>query len=139
MAAADLPDRSNWIISSKTAMSLCLHTALCRYRFRVCVDGWFEMHDMFGHLPMKDLLQPAISYAREGFPVTEVIAYALKQGTEILKEYPNIKEVYMPSGKAPVKGEILKIRFWPIHLIRLSKADDLNFTEDLSPRISLHL
>jgi gamma-glutamyltranspeptidase / glutathione hydrolase len=72
-----------------------------------CVDGWYEMHDMFGHLPMNDVLQPAISYAREGFPVTEVIAFALKQA-ETLKEYPNIKEVYMPSGKPPVKGEIFK-------------------------------
>ena len=63
---------------------------------------------MFGHLPMKDILQPAITYAREGFPVTEVIAYALKQGTELLKEYPNIKQVYMPMGKSPSKGEIFK-------------------------------
>jgi len=73
-----------------------------------CVDGWFEMHDMFGHLPMKDVLQPAITYAREGFPVTEVIAEEMKKGTALLKEYPNIKEVYMPSGKAPVKGEVFK-------------------------------
>ncbi len=73
-----------------------------------CVDGWYEMHDMFGKLPMKDILQPAISYAREGFPVTEVIAYSLDRGTQLLKDYPNIKEVYMPGGKAPSKGEIFK-------------------------------
>ena len=73
-----------------------------------CVDGWYELHDMFGHLPMKDILQPAVNYARDGFPVTEVIAYYLKQGTEILKEYPNIKEVYMPKGRTPSKGEIFK-------------------------------
>jgi gamma-glutamyltranspeptidase/glutathione hydrolase len=73
-----------------------------------CVDGWFEMHDMFGHLPMRDILQPAINYAREGFPVSEVIADALKHGTDLLKEYPNIKEVYMPSGKAPTKGEVFR-------------------------------
>ncbi|MBK7627900.1 MAG: gamma-glutamyltransferase [Bacteroidales bacterium] len=73
-----------------------------------CVDGWYEMHDMFGKLPMKDLLQPAIVYAREGFPVTEVIAYYLDKGTEILQEFPNIKEVYMPKGKAPAKGEVFK-------------------------------
>jgi gamma-glutamyltranspeptidase / glutathione hydrolase len=72
-----------------------------------CVDGWFEMHEMFGRLPMKDVLQPAITYAREGFPVTEVIASALKQA-ETLKEYPNIKEVYMPAGRPPTKGEIFK-------------------------------
>lgn len=73
-----------------------------------CVDGWFEMHDMFGRLPMKDILQPAISYARDGFPVTEVIAYYLGLNAESLKEYPNIKEVYMPGGKAPSKGEIFR-------------------------------
>lgn len=73
-----------------------------------CVDGWYEMHDMFGRLPMKDLLQPAISYAREGFPVTEVIAYHLELGTTTLQDFPNIKEVYMPKGKAPAKGEVFK-------------------------------
>ncbi len=73
-----------------------------------CVDGWYEMHEMFGRLPMRDILQPAINYAREGFPVTEVIAYYLEKGTEILKDFPNIKEVYMPGGKAPGKAEIFK-------------------------------
>jgi gamma-glutamyltranspeptidase/glutathione hydrolase len=73
-----------------------------------CVDGWFEMHDMFGRLPMRDILQPAINYARYGFPVTEVIAYDLEKNTEILKDYPNIKETYMPGGKSPAKGEIFK-------------------------------
>ena len=73
-----------------------------------CVDGWYEIHDLFGKLAMKDILQPAISYAREGFPVTEVIAYYMQKGTELLKEYPNIKSVYMPNGKAPSKGEIFK-------------------------------
>jgi gamma-glutamyltranspeptidase/glutathione hydrolase len=39
-----------------------------------CVDGWFALHAKFGRLPMKTLLAPAIAYAREGFPVSEVIA-----------------------------------------------------------------
>ena len=73
-----------------------------------CVDGWYEMHDMLGKLQMKDVLQPAISYAREGFPVTEVIAYYLQKGAELLKEYPNIKDIYMPGGKAPSKGQIFR-------------------------------
>jgi gamma-glutamyltranspeptidase/glutathione hydrolase len=73
-----------------------------------CVDGWYEMHDMFGRLPMKDVLQPAINYSREGFPVTEVIAFYLDKGTQRLKEYPNIKEVYMPGGNSPAKGEIFR-------------------------------
>ena len=39
-----------------------------------CVDGWFELHAKFGQLPMSQVLAPAIRYAREGFPVPEVIA-----------------------------------------------------------------
>jgi gamma-glutamyltranspeptidase/glutathione hydrolase len=73
-----------------------------------CVDGWFEMHDMFGKLPIKDVLQPAITYARDGFPVTEVIGYYLERNTAALKDFPNIKEVYMPGGKSPAKGEIFR-------------------------------
>ena len=57
---------------------------------------------------MRDILQPAINYARDGFPVTEVIAYYLDRNTQLLKDYPNIKETYMPGGKAPAKGEIFR-------------------------------
>jgi gamma-glutamyltranspeptidase/glutathione hydrolase len=73
-----------------------------------CVDGWFEMHEMFGKLPIKDILQPATSYAREGFPVSEVIAYYLKEGIADLKDYPNVVDLFMPNGNTPIKGEIFR-------------------------------
>ena len=73
-----------------------------------CVDGWFELHKMFGRLQMKDILQPAINYARDGFPVTELIAFYLDRGTQLLKDYPNIKRVYMPGGRSPAKGEVFR-------------------------------
>src|SRR5262245_22678292 len=38
------------------------------------VDGWFALHDKFGKLPMTDILAPAISYARDGFPLSQYIA-----------------------------------------------------------------
>jgi gamma-glutamyltranspeptidase / glutathione hydrolase len=72
------------------------------------VDGWFELHGKFGKLPMKDLLQPAISYARNGFPVTEVIAEGWALNAKALKDYPNFAETYMPNGRAPAKGEIFR-------------------------------
>jgi len=73
-----------------------------------CVDGWFELHNRFGSMEMEHILQPAISYAREGFPVTELIAYYWAGGSRNLSRFPNIAEVYMPGGKAPAKGEIFK-------------------------------
>src|SRR6478672_4540518 len=41
-----------------------------------CVDGWDKLHRKFGRVPWRDLFQPAIYYARNGFPVTEMIAGA---------------------------------------------------------------
>ena len=73
-----------------------------------CVDGWFELHQKFGKLPMKQILSNAISYARDGFPVSEVIAYYLASNSRSLQQFPNFKETYMPDGKSPKKGEIFK-------------------------------
>lgn len=72
------------------------------------VDGWFELHGKFGKLPMKSILEPAIKYAREGFPVSEVIAYYMNRSANTLGQFPNFKETYMPGGKMPQKGEIFR-------------------------------
>jgi len=72
------------------------------------VDGWFELHDRFGRLSMSDNLAPAIAYARDGFPVSEVIAAALERGASRLGEYPGFAETYMPDGRMPGKGEIFR-------------------------------
>ena len=72
------------------------------------VDGWFELHGKFGKLPMKELLQPAIGYAREGFPVTEVIAEGWAANARLLQQYPNYAETFMPGGRAPRKGEVFR-------------------------------
>ena len=73
-----------------------------------CVDGWFELHKKFGKISMTEILSPAISYARNGFPVTEVIAYYLNSAANSLSMYENFKETYMANGRMPQKGEIFK-------------------------------
>jgi gamma-glutamyltranspeptidase/glutathione hydrolase len=72
------------------------------------VDGWFELHGRFGRLPMEQVLAPAVRYAREGYPVTEVIAYYWQGGAENLKDYPGFAETFMPNGRAPRKGEVFQ-------------------------------
>lgn len=77
-----------------------------------CVDGWFELHNKFGKLPMQDILKPSINYAEEGFPTTELIAYYLQVTiNKYMKQYPNIKETYTVDGKLPQKGDIIKNQF----------------------------
>ena len=73
-----------------------------------CVDGWFELHKKFGKLPMKSILAPAIKYAREGFPVSELIAYYWQRSVPILEKWPGFKETFVSGGRAPQKGEIFK-------------------------------
>jgi gamma-glutamyltranspeptidase/glutathione hydrolase len=72
------------------------------------VDGWFTLHDRFGKLPMKRVLEPATRYAREGFPLTELIAYYWQRSAQILGKYPGFNETYLIDGHAPRTGEVFK-------------------------------
>nr|WP_283106375.1 gamma-glutamyltransferase [Shewanella submarina] len=72
------------------------------------VDGWFELHNRFGKLPMKDLLAPAISYGEQGFPVSELIAYYFEKNADRLSQYDGFADVYMPGGATPKTGEIFR-------------------------------
>jgi gamma-glutamyltranspeptidase/glutathione hydrolase len=73
-----------------------------------CVDGWFELHKKFGKLDMKQVLAPAIRYAREGYPVTELIAFYWGLSVPRLSKWPGFSETFAPGGRAPRKGEIFK-------------------------------
>ncbi len=72
-----------------------------------CVDGWFELHERFGKLPMDQVLKPAIDYCREGFPVSELIAYYWDRSL-FLGRFPGFSATFLPDGKAPAKGEIFR-------------------------------
>jgi gamma-glutamyltranspeptidase/glutathione hydrolase len=73
-----------------------------------CVRGWEELHEKFGRLPWRDLFQPAIYYAQNGFPVTEFVA-AYWHGLEPkLQKDLNARKVYLPSGGPPALGSIYR-------------------------------
>ena len=73
-----------------------------------CVDGWAMLHERYGKLPFSELFQPAISYARQGFPVSEVIAHELDVNAATLKTYSGFADVFLSQGETPKKGEIFK-------------------------------
>ena len=73
-----------------------------------CVAGWCALHERFGRLPLKEVLAPAIEYAREGFPVTEVIARYWEINARYLRRYPGFAETFMPGKRAPRKGEVFR-------------------------------
>ena len=76
-----------------------------------CVDAWAELHKKFGKLSLGDDLAPAIRYAEEGFPVTELIAYYWCRSVPLYKDLPGgFLETYTLDGKGrtPAKGDIFK-------------------------------
>jgi gamma-glutamyltranspeptidase/glutathione hydrolase len=75
------------------------------------VDAWSELHKKFGKLKLSDDLAPAIKYAEEGFPVTDLIAYYWAFGPRLYKGLPGaFLETYTLDGKGrtPAKGDIFK-------------------------------
>jgi gamma-glutamyltranspeptidase/glutathione hydrolase len=72
------------------------------------VDGWVELHARFGKRTLAEDLAPAVRYAREGFPVTEVIAGHWARSVAALADQPNFREQFTLEGRAPAKGDLWK-------------------------------
>jgi gamma-glutamyltranspeptidase/glutathione hydrolase len=73
-----------------------------------CVDGWAELNKRFGRKSLKECLEPAIRYAEEGFPVSEVIAGYWRNGAQRLRRDPGSSAIFLPDGRPPKLGQIFK-------------------------------
>jgi gamma-glutamyltranspeptidase/glutathione hydrolase len=72
------------------------------------VDAWVKLWERFGKLPFRPLFEPAIKYARNGFPVTPITASAWADAEKNLKDFPDFIKTFLPGGKAPRPGGIFK-------------------------------
>lgn len=72
------------------------------------VSGWQALLDRFGAMTMRDALQPAIKYAAEGYPVSEVIAFQWAGAAHRLKRHPAGAELLL-NGSAPKPGDVMAI------------------------------
>ncbi|MEJ0041512.1 MAG: gamma-glutamyltransferase family protein [Rhizomicrobium sp.] len=79
------------------------------------VDAWGALHDRFGKLPLAEDLAPAIAYARDGFPVTQLVALywkgnmrAFERAGPMIEEIANAQHTYLIDGKTPAEGEIFR-------------------------------
>lgn len=69
------------------------------------VSGWVELSKRYGRLPFADLFVPAIRYARDGFPVSPVVARKWAAAVPLLPQDLGFAECFLPRGRAPVAGE----------------------------------
>ncbi|MFW9915174.1 MAG: gamma-glutamyltransferase [Candidatus Thorarchaeota archaeon] len=72
------------------------------------LDGWSQLLSRYGNLELSEVLEPAILYAENGFPVSEVIACQWSQAVPRLKRTPEATTTFLVDGKAPIFGEIFK-------------------------------
>ena len=72
------------------------------------VAGWNALHGRFGRVPWHDLFGSAIFFAREGYPVPELI-HGFWDGEDApLSKDPESARVYLPNGKPPEIGQIFR-------------------------------
>ena len=72
------------------------------------VAGWFKLHERYGKLPMSRLLEPAVAYAEQGFPVSEIIAGQWRRHEAFLRQTADATRTYLHDGRAPRHGEVFK-------------------------------
>jgi gamma-glutamyltranspeptidase/glutathione hydrolase len=72
------------------------------------VDGWGKLHGRFGKLPWAQLFTPAISYARNGYAVPEIIHGYWHAAASRLAADAESQRVYLPNGKAPDIGQVFR-------------------------------
>ena len=71
------------------------------------VDAWYILLDRWGTMSFEQVLEPAIDLAENGFPLSERGASYIRESKKILK-YPTTVKIYLPDGRPPKAGEILR-------------------------------
>ena len=66
--------------------------------------GWEATISELGSLTLADVLEPAIEYATEGYPVSPVIAHHWKAAENLFTD-EHAREAFLPAGRAPAAGE----------------------------------
>ena len=69
------------------------------------LDAWKRLLDRYGTRSLETVLQPAIRYARQGFPVTETVAVQWQRREDRLRQYSQSAETFLPDGTAPAVGQ----------------------------------
>ena len=66
--------------------------------------GWEAILDRHGRFGLDNVLGPAIEYATEGYPVTEVVSEQWQHGEELFTD-DNAREAFLFDGEAPDPGQ----------------------------------
>ena len=104
------------------------------------VDGWATLLDRFGTMPLSRVLQPAIEYAEEGFPVSEIFASNWAGSGAGFADDPEFVRAYFTDGKPPAHGDVFvnKPLAWTYRQIATGGRDAF-YKGEIARRIVNHL
>ncbi|HET6250099.1 MAG TPA: gamma-glutamyltransferase family protein [Tepidisphaeraceae bacterium] len=72
------------------------------------VSGWVALSKRFGKLPLAKVMEAAIHYAKDGFPVAPLTASRWAGAKSHYRQYPDFLKVFVPNGHTPAAGEIFR-------------------------------
>ena len=72
------------------------------------VAGWAALVRRFGRLRLSEIAAPAIGYAREGYPVSPIVAALWQRSADTLRGEPGFADCFLPGGRAPRAGEVFR-------------------------------
>jgi gamma-glutamyltranspeptidase/glutathione hydrolase len=72
------------------------------------IGGLIAMLDRFGTRSLAEVLAPAIEYAEQGHPANDGFAAGVRNGQKLLSRAPTSAALFMPGGKLPASGEIVR-------------------------------
>ena len=97
-----------------------------------CLPGFMPgvaaLHERFGSKPWSDLVEPAIPWAEDGFPVDEFTRGILEWELEGNTYFPAMRDLYAPDGFTPSVGDKLRNPALAVTLRRLAEEGPEYFT-----------
>ena len=72
------------------------------------VAGLITALENYGTLPIATVIEPALRYAREGFPADETLSKIILDNSEVLGKYPVTSEIFLPGGFPLAQGDTLR-------------------------------
>ncbi len=70
--------------------------------------GWIAVLDRFGTKSLAEVLEPAIEYAEKGHPIDPFVASSIAGQRKLFERFPTTARIFLPNGKSPVAGQMLK-------------------------------
>ena len=100
--------------------------------------AWSMLLERFGTRPLAELLAPAVHYARDGFPISDIVCQAIRERFELFDD-PEWRRIFVPGGVFPEPGDLLRQPDLARSIRELGTEPDLFYTGRVGRAIAARL